>query len=194
MLKRLKWLLVVLALAYVAWPLWSGWQLRQALRSRDLVGLEARVDWPTLRANLKPRLAQAVREDADRSPGVTGVLKRAIGTVLADRGVDYAVTPKTLSRVLAGREFIAARGRPDSGAPAPGAGETKAPAPVDAEAEDPDDPVPPKRLRWAFFETPTRFRIETTHPRLPDSRIVSIFALTGMTWKLVDIDLVSRGK
>jgi hypothetical protein len=47
--------------------------------------------------------------------------------------------------------------------------------------------VPPRRLRWAFFETPTRFRLEAIHPRLPGQRIVATLALTGGSWKLVDV-------
>ena len=52
--------------------------------------------------------------------------------------------------------------------------------------------MPPRRLRWAFFDSPTRFRIEATHPRLPDARIVSLFAPHGWRWKLIDVDLVQQ--
>jgi hypothetical protein len=184
--------LLALALLYTAMPLWASWQLRQAMKSRDIASLEARVDWPTLRANLKPRIAQIVNEEAERSAGVSGVLKRAIGSVLADRGVDYAVTPKTLSRILAGREFIASRAKKEMPS-APTQPPSNAPGQQPSiDAEDPDDPVPPRRLRWAFFESPSRFRIEAIHPRLPNNRIVAILARDGVTWKLADIDLINR--
>ena len=53
------------------------------------------------------------------------------------------------------------------------------------------DPVPdvlsPRRLRWAFFETPTRFRIEVSDRREPAKRVVSVLALQGLSWKLVDV-------
>ena len=175
-------LLLVACLAYLAGPLWAGWQLRQAIRTRDVAAMERRVDWPLLRANLKPRIAGAIKDDADTSGVIGSLLKRALGSVLSNSAVDAFVTPYNLSRLLAGRAFMLER-RTGGG---------KAPEPVDDTAEDPDDPVPPKRLRWAFFESPTRFRVEAVNPNLPNSRIVSILALQGLSWKLVDIDIVKR--
>ena len=187
MSRTLKIVSGVVALAcvvYLAGPLWAGWQLRQAMRTRNVAMLEARVDWPQLRANLKPRIAGAIKESADNSGLIGGVLKRAMGGVISNTAVDTLVTPGNLSRLLAGRSFMLDR-KPDS---------TKgtAPAPADDDAEDPDDPMPPKRLRWAFFESPTRFRVESVNPKLPNSRVVSILALQGVSWKLVDIDIIKR--
>ena len=175
---------VAVALLYLAWPLYSAWQLRQAIRARDVATLETRVDWPLLRANMKPRITQAVRENADQSTGLGGILKRAIGDRVAEKGVDLLVTPQNLSRVLAGREFYARRIQrsPNQAAPAP--------TDADDALEDPEDPMPPRRLRWAFFESPTRFRIESVHPRMPNARIVAILGQQGFGWKLVDIDLI----
>jgi Protein of unknown function (DUF2939) len=190
-IKRIVALSIALILLFLAWPLWSGWQLRQAMRARDVATLEARVDWPTLRTNLKPRIATAIEQDADQSGKIGGMLKRALGGIVADKGVDYLVTPKTLARVLAGREFITARSKRDPAAPPQS---DKQPAPkVDpslADPEDPDDPIPPRRLRWAFFDSPTRFRIEATHPRIPNGRIVAILGQQGFSWKLVDVQLL----
>lgn len=184
------------ALLVLAWPLASAYRLRQAVISRDISALENRVDWPMLRANMKPRVLQAMRETADSSTGIGGFLKRVLGDRLADKGVEWLVTPQNLSRVLAGREFYARRiQRTPSTAPVPGA---KAPGgsndPADDDLEDADDPMPPKRLRWAFFESPSRFRIEATHPRVPNARIVSILGQQGLGWKLIDIQLVEQAK
>jgi Protein of unknown function (DUF2939) len=176
-------ILLVACLTYLAGPLWAGWQLRQAMRTRDVAAMEGRVDWPQLRANLKPRITTAINDSADASGTIGGALKRALGSVLSNTAVDTLVTPSNLSRLLAGRAFMLDRR---------GSTDSKAPQPVDDHAEDPDDPVPPKRVRWAFFESPTRFRVEATNPKLPNSRIVSILALQGLSWKLVDIDIVKQ--
>ncbi len=194
MVKRVIAFGLVALTLFLAWPLWAGWQLRQAMRTRDAASLEARVDWPVLRANLKPKLADAVRAEADKSGAVVGAVKRAIGGVLADKGVDYMVTPSNLARVLAGREFITRRAGRDPGKDAAPAKGAKAPpaSEVESDAEEPDDPMPPRRLRWAFFESPTRFRIEATHPRIPNGRVVAILALQGLSWKLADVDVVGR--
>jgi hypothetical protein len=55
---------------------------------------------------------------------------------------------------------------------------------------EPDDPMPPRRLKWAFFESPTRFRFEATHPRLSQQRVVARLGLQGFGWRLIDVDIV----
>lgn len=184
--------LSLLALTFLAWPLWSGWQLRQAMRARDVASLQSRVDWPTLRTNLKPRLAAAIEDSAKDSGGVSGYLKRMIGGAVADKGVDLFVTPQNLSRILAGREFVTARMKrtADQVPPSPQTkqGPPQQTKPLD-DPEEPDDPMPPRRLKWAFFDSPTRFRYEATHPRLPNGRVVAHLALQGVSWKLVDVTI-----
>lgn len=182
---------LTLALAYAVAPLWSGWQLRQAMRARDIASLQARVDWPTLRTNLKPRLAAAIEDSAKESGTVAGYLKRVIGGAVAGKGVDFLVTPENLSRILAGREFVTARlKRGSDQIPPAQQGKQAAPQPKsDEDPEEPDDPMPPRRLKWAFFESPTRFRFEATHPRLANGRIVAHLALQGFGWKLVDVTI-----
>jgi hypothetical protein len=192
LVTRLSATLLLLALAFLAWPLWSGWQLRQAMRARDIASLQSRVDWTTLRTNLKPRLTAAIEDSAKDSGSVGGYLKRMIGGAVADKGVDLFVTPQNLSRILAGREFITARMKRGTDQVPPTAQTKKAQPEVQPSGDDPeepDDPMPPRRLKWAFFESPTRFRYEATHPRLPSGRIVAHLALQGFGWKLVDVTL-----
>lgn len=186
--------MVFLALGYLAWPLLSAWHLRQAMMTRDVAALEQRVDWPLLRANLKPRLAGAVRANADQSGAVAGYLKRALGDLVADKGIDWLVTPQTLTRLLAGRELYLRRAQqapPSPQAPPP----TSAPkGEATADADDPDDPMPPRRLRWAFFDGPNRFRFEAVHPRIPQARISAVLARQGLSWRLVDVDVADMNR
>ena len=177
-------LLVPFALAYAAWPLWSAWQLRAAVKARDLPGIEQRVDWPMLRANLKQTVTANLRDEkrnAD-SGAVSKALKRTLGPMLADRVIDGAVTPRTLASVLSGR--LPERDALDPPPSARGAGNDSEPVP---------DVLSPRRLRWAFFETPTRFRIEVADRQEPGKRVVSIFALQGASWKLVDVYYRTQG-
>jgi hypothetical protein len=167
--------LLALAIGYMAWPAWAAWELRAAVKTRDVAGIERRVDWPTLRANLKQTIAANLsQEGKGENTGLTGLMKRTLGPFVAGKVIDVAVTPETLARVLAGRML---------------AGEVIPITPAregEATAED-VDPLSPRRLRWAFLESPTRFRVEVADPRQPDKRIVSIFALQGLSWKLVDV-------
>ena len=58
---------VLVAVIYAAWPGWSAWQLRAAVKARDLAGIESRVDWPTLRSNFKQSIGAYLRRRA-RTP------------------------------------------------------------------------------------------------------------------------------
>jgi hypothetical protein len=193
MIKKLLAGVIVLALLFTAWPLWSAWQLHRALKTRDIASLETRVDWDQLRANMKPRISQALEESAADSGSIAGAFKRAISGVVADKGVDLLVTPQTLSRLLAGREFVASKLKKEPKDAAPPRSSPKQPGAAteddEAEGEDPEDPMPPRRLRWAFFEGPGRFRIEAIHPRLKNSRMVAILGQQGLGWKLIDISV-----
>jgi hypothetical protein len=177
-MKKLITLPILLFVLYLAGPVWAAWDLRAALKARDVPRLEALVDWAALRANLKPRLADAVRANADQSGVVGGAVKRALAGSVLDRTVDLTVTPATLARLLAGREFVLNRTAKASGPP-----------PATADPDDPDDPVPPRRLRWAFFESLNVFRIEATNPRLPGGRLIARLGRDGLTWRLVDIEV-----
>lgn len=176
--------LVLGCIVYAALPLWAGWQLRKGVTTRNEALLQAYVDWPQLRANLKPHITAAIKDNADNSGMISGALKRTLGSMLSDAAVETLVTPANLRRMLAGRAFILRK--PDQAPQGQGA------PPVADDAEDPDDPMPPKRLRWAFFESFTRFRIESVNPKLPGSRIVSTLALEGLGWKLVDVDIIKK--
>jgi hypothetical protein len=192
MIRQIVAGILVLALLFLAWPLWSAWQLHRAMKTRDIAALETRVDWPTLRANMKPRITQAIADDAANSGSISGALKRAISGVVADKGVDLLVTPQTLGRLLAGREFVAGKLKKDPKVvppPAPKRTASATPDDEDIEGEDPEDPMPPRRLRWAFFESFDRFRIESVHPRLKGSRMVAILGQQGFGWKLIDVSV-----
>jgi hypothetical protein len=164
---------VLVAVIYAAWPGWSAWQLRAAVKARDLAGIESRVDWPTLRSNFKQSIGAYLKEEGPNpDAGVFATLKRTLGPLVAGQIVEIAVTPSTLAFVLAGNLA---------------ASEIKRDVSANAEVDAIDDQLSPRRLRWAFFETPTRFRIEATAQTDRTKRVVSIFALRGSSWKLVDV-------
>jgi hypothetical protein len=175
--------LLLIPLAYTAWPAWSAWQLRAAVKARDLAAIERKVDWGTLRANLKRTIATNLKDDS-KAPGagfLTKAFRRTLGPFVTDTLIDAAVRPRTLAHVLAGRLLTSEIKREVSG------GDASSADPSEAEEIANSDPLSPRRLRWAFFETPTRFRIEVADRLEPGKRVVSIFALQGASWKLVDV-------
>lgn len=167
-------LLVLAATAHLGFALFGAYQLRQAVVNKDAAELERRVDWNALRAQLKNRLKLVVGEESRKFGAAGQVIGNAMQGSLADKTIDALVSPAWLVRALRGRELI----------PMGSGGSTT------GERDDDSDPLPPRRLRWAFFESPTRFRIEAVHPRLEGSRIVAILALEGTIWKLVDVDVI----
>jgi hypothetical protein len=192
MIKKLAAGVVVLGLLFLIWPLWSAWQLHRAMKARDIAALETRVDWPTLRANMKPRITQAIEDNAADSGSISGALKRALSGLVADKGVDLLVTPQTLGRILAGREFVAGKLKKDPKEAPPPVPKRTLPSTSEEEeieGEDPEDPMPPRRIRWAFFESFDRFRIESVHPRLKGGRMVAILGQQGLGWKLIDVSV-----
>ena len=171
---------MLLALGYAAWPAWSAWQLRAAVKARDIQPASSarstgRSCVPTSSARSPPTCRTTPRAP---DAGFFGkAVKRTLGPLVANRVIDAAVTPRTLARVLAGRlDAVEITRDVPVGA---------MPAPSDAEASN--DPLSPRRLRWAFFESPARFRIEVADRTEPGKRVVSIFALQGASWKLVDV-------
>jgi hypothetical protein len=169
---RRRWLAIApLAIFMVvyAWPLWSAYQLRQGVRTGDASILASRVDFPQLRSNLKATIGSNLKTDESG-----GWLRRkatqTLGPFLAARSIDVMVTPTLLAFFL--KHHMSAT-EPDK----------KQAPPTDQ--EDPD-PLSPRRLRWAFFESPTRFRIETADRDKPGRRLVAILSWQGITWRLTN--------
>jgi len=183
-----KWLVLLIlpvvlaAIGYAAWPAWSAWQLRAAVKARDMAAIETKVDWPVLRANLKQTIAANLKDETRRPDAgfIRRTLTRTVAPFLAERMIDAAVTPRTLAHVLAGRLLTSEIKRD-----VPGLGSEAGQESAEEAAQA--DPLSPRRLRWAFFEGPTRFRIEVVDPKEANKRVVSIFALQGVRWKLVDV-------
>jgi hypothetical protein len=177
---------LVLMLAYLAWPVAAAWQLRAAVKANDVPAIESKVDWATLRANLKQTVGGNLKEKStDPQRGlVTRVLIGTLGPAAAGAVIDYTVTPLTLGKVLAGRSLLDDLGMTRQGERPPATN-------ADADDEAIADPLTPRRLRWAFFESPTRFKLESIDPKMPGKRVVSILALQGIRWKLVDVYYVT---
>jgi hypothetical protein len=183
-MRKVLFAALLLLLAYFAWPLTAAWQLRAAVKANDVSAIESKVDWTTLRANLKQTIGSNLKEKSANPE--YGLLKRALISTIAPAAagvvIDTTVTPLTLGKVLAGRSLLDDLGMTRQSGRAPSAD-----ADADADEEAIADPLAPRRLRWAFFESPTRFRIEAVDLQMPRKRVVSILALQGTSWKLIDV-------
>ena len=164
-----------------AWPMWSAFQLRQAVRNGDSTTLAARVDFEQLRANLKATIAANLKPDES-----AGWFKRkataTLGPFLAARTIDVMVTPTLLAFFL--KHHMKPSDAPTA-PPTPGTGTGT------QETDDPD-PLSPRRLRWAFFQSLGTFRIETADRDKPGRRLVAILSRQGITWRLTNAFYVTR--
>ena len=163
--------IVLLCAAVMAWPLLSALELRLALRSGDPARIEPCVDWPALRSNLKSTIRGNAVGSASGNWFWRKLRERAV-PALADRAIDSAVTPARLAWFLRRRMQVQA----------------EAPKPAeDADGDEIDAMTAPRRLRYAFFDAPTRFRLEITDPQRSDRRLVALLDLQGWRWRLTNV-------
>jgi len=94
--------IVAAAAGYYAYPHWTLSRIEQAIAERDIVKLDALVDWPALRTSLKADLqGMFMRHMADPSNGVTkdnpfAALGAGLGMVMIDKMLDGVITPQFL--------------------------------------------------------------------------------------------------
>lgn len=174
-----KWFVLALALllalaGYIgAGPYLAISAIGAAIREQDANALSRRIDFPALRASLKPQLNEHLLHGVgiDRHSGLLGGIGAHIASGIVDTTVEAVVTPYGLAAVIAGRKHwnrIAA-----------GAAANLPPATA-------AEPAPnPWRDAEKRYHSPSRFSVTV---RDDDGRpVVFILTRAGLTWKLSDI-------
>ncbi len=99
---------------YVAWPAFSGYEIKSSLDTHNVEGLVARIDFPSVRASLRPAVSVKVDEvvtNALRKAGTAGgaladQLKAQVMPRIVDGVLATFVTPEMLIRIHAsGKSF-----------------------------------------------------------------------------------------
>lgn len=103
-------LLISLALVgfYGLWPAWTGYRVRQAFEADDPALLERVVDFPAVRASLKPAITaeaegafERIKRDAGPLGGlIAGTIKGELMGRLVDGAINSAVTPPNVVRMV----------------------------------------------------------------------------------------------
>ncbi len=105
---RLLGLVIVAALGfYVAWPAWSGYRIAQALSASDASALEGKIDFPAVRASLRPVVAAEMSKRIDKEMQSLGPLAQSIGGdlktkmqgQLVDQVLATVVTPANVIKI-----------------------------------------------------------------------------------------------
>lgn len=175
-LHWLPWIVVAALVVLLAWTASGPWRaidgIRRAVQTEDARALARHVDFPALRASLKPqvqdRLVRAAGVDAQTGPFAAFGLGLASG--VAGGVVDAMVTPVGLGALMEGRKVWNRVG----GIPPPSRSDTSAQP----------EPIPAPRLR---FESLSRATATVT---LEDGgELGLVLTRKGLRWRLAEIRL-----
>jgi hypothetical protein len=175
-MRWLPWAVVAALVALLAWVGTGPWRtlegIRQAVKTEDAHALARHVDFPALRASLKPqvqdRLVRAAGAHAQSGPFAAFGLTVATG--LAGGLVDAMVTPAGLGALMEGRKVWNRVG----GVPPPTRRDTSAQP----------EPIPAPRLRYESFS-----RASATVTMEDGGELVLVLTRQGLRWRLAEIRL-----
>lgn len=107
--------LIILALVgfYVAWPAWSGYQIKAALDAGDTTTLARKIEFERVRASLRPAVAAEVEKSlaaavsaSGQPPATLDKLKSEAMPKLVDMALNGLVTPEGVARIYRERKDI----------------------------------------------------------------------------------------
>ena len=162
-MKRLLLVLALAAGAYIAYPYFTLWQLGRAIDTRDVATLEAAVDWPAMRESLKSNfmthMAPTIR-DSMSGGSAAGQVGAALGTLMGTALLDRMVDSMITAPAFAKMLEDRVRARPLS-----------------------------ELVSYAFFVTPTKFRVDIANPESSDEAVTFMLSLTGGSWRVSGVTL-----
>lgn len=193
-MRRSVWAIALLALGWLAWPYYAVYDLVQSVQNGDVIALDHRIDWTSvrdgLREDLKAAFVQKMAAEAsrgDKSSSALGAgLAALIGPKIIDTAVDSYVTPQGIAALIKS-------GKPQVQPPANSVvtKSSDARAVTVANAPVPERHFDFDRVRYAFFtQDPLTFRIDVSPP--PDSTVkedTTLLLRWSGTWRLTRIFL-----
>ncbi len=106
MSRLLALLILGLVAFYVAWPAWSGYQIKTALDAGDSAGLARKIDFDRVRASLRPAVTAEVEKSlgaaiaaSGQPPEVVAKVKADAMPKLVDTALNGIVTPESVVRL-----------------------------------------------------------------------------------------------
>lgn len=165
--------------AYVASPFVTAWSIREAVRNGDSSYLEAKIDWPNVRATLAPAIGRIALDLPDpdtgplTKPGLWQRFKAYWGQGAVNRAIDSYITPEGLPKLFAARkmyrDYVA--GPPDDSQLSVGERMRRFWA----------------RVKRAEFVTLTEFEIDVVDKHDPDRLYLGKLVVDGFGWKLKEL-------
>lgn len=195
LIKVLILVLLPLALAYAAWPIYSALEIREAVIAGDAATLNRKVEWEALRASLKasitPETIARLMADPDAPPPTLWQrIKAAVAPTMADSVIERYVTPEHLPVLLGYRRIYRGTVRPALGLKEPPS--ALAGTWLDGTGFDRFASFW-VRVRRAVFMSPTRFILEVEDKYRPGRQFVGTLELKGYDWKLTGLSVTGGG-
>ena len=175
-LKFLGWIVALVCLALLAWTASGPWRtldgIRQAVKTEDARALARHVDFPALRASLKPQLQDRIvrAAGAEAQSGPFAAFGLTVASGLVGGLVDAMVTPVGLGAMMEGRKVWNRVGN----LPPPSRGDTGAQP----------EPIPDPRLRFESFS-----RASATVTLDDGGELVLVLVRNGTEWRLAELRL-----
>lgn len=187
-MKRIAWIIGLLALLLALWigagPYLAVADIERGISDKDSERLAERVDFPTLRQNLKDQLKVTILKSAAKEleDNPFGALATGLATTLVDGLVDAFITPAGLASLMDGE-------RPSVGS-APSRAES---SPAQTPEPDQDQDQEQTRDRDLFknarhsYDSLSRFSVWVPGQDGRETRFV--LQRDGLSWKLVNVIL-----
>lgn len=179
--------LVALAAAYAASPFYAFRQLKAAAESGDRDQLNALVDFPAVREDLKRQVDSGAVKLAREASGVgypIAMVLGKLGSAFGDRMIDKLVTPEAISAMVRSGMIPHRHHRKASDEPAA----SDATAGAEASGGEGDKVV----TRYAYL-TPDRFKVAVAPQDHTDKPLGLIMARQGLfSWRLEQIELPGK--
>lgn len=186
---------VLLAVLYAAWPVYAALEIREAIIAGDTATLTRRIEWESLRADLKSSLspetiARLAADPDSPKPSLWQRIKAVVAPALADTVIDRYVTPENLPQLLGYRRIYRGTLQPVLG--------LQEPKTVLADSWLGGSAVDRfasfwARVRSAIFYSPTRFVLEVEDKYRPERRYIGTLELKGWTWVLTGLRVTGDG-
>jgi hypothetical protein len=188
---RLALLILLLGIAYAAWPVYAALEIREALMAGDAQTLADRIEWEPLRASLKSSIspqtmARLAADPEAPKPSLWQRVKAFIKPKLAETVIDRYITPEHLPTLLGYQRAYRGTIRPALGLKEPPtqlAGTWFAGGRIDRFVSF------WVRVRSAVFHSPTQFVLEVEDKFRPERHYVGTLELRGWEWKLTGLNV-----
>lgn len=173
--KTMTWIVVGFVILYGLSPYYATYRLFQALSSGDKEELDARIDFPSLRASLKDELnamlMKNIVKSADQKDNPFAGLALVLMPKIVDSMVDAYVTPSGIATIINDPKKL----EPRDG--------DKATDTEHASIDSQNKKFDIGRIQYAFFQNPTSFLIRI------DRNVSLKLQFRDWGWKLTRLTL-----